>query len=152
MIASGLSSMSMSLFLLYMSSRVSSFKIPHISDIVWYVFLFLTSLSMIISMSIYVAVYSIISFFFIANIPLYVSTTSLSIQRTFRLLSSMPGFLILPLLPKQKNLAPPTAFDNSWQQFHLWSYSGRKFYSHLDYSIFSQTTYPIHQPVMLAPP
>ena len=43
-----------------------------------FVFLWLNSVSMIISRPIHVVANGIISFFFMANIPLYISTTSLS--------------------------------------------------------------------------
>ena len=53
------------------------FKIPHVSDITWFVFLCLTSLSMIISRSIRVAADGILSFFlWLSNIPLCIYTKS----------------------------------------------------------------------------
>ena len=61
------------------SSFVSFFKTPHISDIIWYLSfsVWLTSLSMIISRSIPVAASGIISFFlWLSNIPLCICTTS----------------------------------------------------------------------------
>ena len=54
------------------------FKIPLVNGIVWYLpfSVWLTSLSMIVSGSIHVATNGIISFAFMANIPLYKYTTS----------------------------------------------------------------------------
>ena len=62
---------------LEISLFVSFFKIPHVSDITWFVFLCLTSLSMIISRSIRVAADGILSFFlWLSNIPLCIYTKS----------------------------------------------------------------------------
>ena len=60
---------------LYIDSFVLFF-IPHISDATYYLSfsVWLTSLSMIISRSIHVVANGIISFFFMANIPLCIYT------------------------------------------------------------------------------
>ena len=93
-------SMSVSLFLFSQYVHLYSFKIPHISDI--FFSLWLTSLSMIISRSTHVAANGIISvqsFLWPSSIPLYVCTSLYPCicLWTYRLLPCLGYYKIVPL-------------------------------------------------------